>query len=81
MEYQETSPVASGVMAFTTKCLYFGGSEKSFRVPYNKIVSIFGYNNGIRIVRDGIRAQPQYFLEGAGKGWFAVNLLNALAQQ
>ena len=34
-----------------------------------------------RIVRDFVRAHPQYFLNGDSEGWFAINLLNALAQQ
>lgn len=80
VEYQETVHVDTGTMAFTNKHLYFSGPEKSFRIPYGKIVSVSGYDNGIAIVRDGVRAQPQYFLVGPGKGWFMSNLFNALAQ-
>ena len=35
----------------------------------------------IRIVRDFVRAQPQYFLNGDNESRFTGNLLNALAQQ
>lgn len=68
-------------MASATKRRYSDGSEKSFRIPYGQIGSISGYSNGVSIVRNPLRAQPQYFLNGANEGRFAVNLLNALAQQ
>ena len=80
VEYQETVHVDTGVMALTTKNLYFGGAERSFRIPYRKIVSLSGYDNGIEIVRDGVRAQPQYFLTENSKGWFMSNLANALTR-
>lgn len=68
-------------MTFTTERRYFSGSEKSFRIPYGKIVSISGYSNGISIVRDLVSTQPQYFLNGDNESWLEANRFNALAQQ
>ncbi|MCC6731168.1 MAG: hypothetical protein IT208_17720 [Chthonomonadales bacterium] len=71
-EHTAMEPADSGLLAMTTKHIYFGGSRKSFRVPYGKIVSIQPYREGIAITRDAANARPQVFV--TGNGWFAYNL-------
>jgi hypothetical protein len=71
--------VGIGMLGVTTKQLYFtAGMEKSFRVRYDKIVSILPYSDGVIIQRDAATAKPQAFV--TGDGWFISNLLTNLAQ-
>lgn len=74
----ELSHLDSGVLALTTKHLYFAGSRKSHRTPYTKIVSFRPHTDGLGVQRDAARAKPQvYTLED---GWFAFNLVRNLAR-
>ena len=74
----ELSHIDSGVLALTTKHLYFAGSRKSQRIPYTKIVSFHPHSDGLGVQRDAARAKPQiYTLED---GWFAFNLVRSLAR-
>ena len=74
----ELSHLDSGMLALTTKHLYFAGSRKSHRSPYTKIVSFHPHSDGIGVQRDAARAKPQiYTLED---GWFAFNLVRNLAR-
>lgn len=74
MEYQDT-----GIMALTTKHIYFGSYDKIFRVRYNKIVAFTPYEDGLGIMKDTQRAKPMVFK--LDDGWFAYNLAINLAQQ
>ena len=47
--------------------------EKSLKIPYNKIISIESYSNGIGIQKDGANSRP-IFLEGVSS-WFAYNVV------
>ncbi len=67
-----------GLVAVTTKNIYFAGSIKSFRVPYQKIVSFQSFSDGIGIVRDASNAKPQTFV--TGDGWFTYNLVTNLSK-
>lgn len=73
VETTERVYVDKGILAVTTKHLYFGGNKKSFRVRLDKIVSFTPFSNGIGIQRDAASAKPQYFI--TGDGWFIYNLL------
>lgn len=72
MEFQDT-----GVLALTTKHILFGGSRKSLRIPYRKIVTFQSYNDGIGLIRDAATAKPQNFV--TGYGWFVYNLAMNIA--
>ena len=76
-EWDETVHLDTGLMAVTTKHIYFHGSSKRFRVRYDKIVSFEQYSDGIGIMRDAQTAKPQTFRNG--DGWFAYNLVTNLA--
>lgn len=78
VETTETIHIDTGILAATSKHLYFAGSAKSFRVPYNKIVSFEPYSDGIGIQRDATTAKPQTFI--TGDGWFTYNLAMNLAR-
>jgi hypothetical protein len=65
--------VDRGLLAVTTKHIYFGGPRKSFRIRHEKIVSYLPFSDGVGIVRDAASAKPQLFV--TGDGWFVHNLL------
>lgn len=78
VETTETIHIDTGILAATSKHLYFAGGAKSFRVPYKKIVSFEPYSDGIGIQRDATTAKPQTFI--TGDGWFTYNLAMNIAQ-
>ena len=68
----------SGVLGVTTKHIYFKGSEKSFRIRLEKIVSFEPYQDGLGIMRDTARAKPETFTMDPVDAWFSINLIDAL---
>jgi len=78
VETTQTIHADTGILAITDKHLYFGGSEKIFRIKYDKILSFEPYSNGIGIQRDTMTAKPQIF--ETGDGWFTHNLVTNLAK-
>ena len=70
--------VDTGMVAVTTKQIYFSGAKKAFRIPYPKIVSFEPFSNGLGIVRDAVSAKPQIFV--THDGWFTYNLVTNLAR-
>lgn len=78
VQQSEMAHVDTGIMAVTDAHIYFGGALKSFRIPYEKIVSFQPYEDGIGIQRDAQTAKPQVFV--TGDGWFTYNLITNLAK-
>ncbi len=70
--------IDDGQVAITDKHIYFAGSKKAFRVPYNKIVAFKPYNDGLGIQRDAQSAKPQIFV--VDDGWFIHNLVVNLSK-
>ncbi len=68
----------AGVLGVTTKHIYFKGSEKSFRVRLEKIVSFDPYQDGLGIMRDTASAKPEIFTMDPTDAWFLINLIDAL---
>ena len=67
----------SGTMAVTTKHLYFNG-QRSFRIPFSKMVSVEPYNDSVSVTRDRASALPEYFIVGTKDAPFAYELLQAV---
>lgn len=78
VETEEVVLVDKGLIAITTKHIYFHGPSKSFRIPYTKLVSYTPYSDGIAVQRDAASAKPQVFV--TGDGWFIYNLIANLTQ-
>ncbi len=78
IQTSETIHADTGMLAVTTKNIYFSGSSKRFRIPYAKIVAFEPYANGIGIQKDAASAKPQMF--STEDGWFAYNLIVNLAR-
>jgi hypothetical protein len=70
--------VDTGLVAVTTKQIYFTGAKKAFRIPYAKIVSFEPFTNGLGSIRDGLSAKPQIFV--THDGWFSCKLVTNLAR-
>jgi len=76
VEVEELKNIGTGIVALTSKHIYFGASQTSFKVPYSKIVALNTYSDGIQIQKDGVRSKPQIF-KGLD-GWFASNIITNL---
>lgn len=67
-----------GIIGFTNKNIYFYSSQKSIKIPYNKIITLQPYEDGIGIHKDGASAKPQIFKNLSG--WFAYNLISNITR-
>ena len=74
VEKQERIYVGDGHLVVTTKNIYFAGSTKAVRIPFDKIVAFEPYDNGFGLTMDSASALPQTFI--TGDGWFSFNLVS-----
>lgn len=76
---QETSTtlIDTGMVVLTDMQIYFHGPKKSFRTPYNKIIGLEPYSDGVGLRKDGATAKPQIF-QGLD-GWFTYNIIKHFA--
>ncbi|NTV01905.1 MAG: hypothetical protein HGB04_03855 [Chlorobiaceae bacterium] len=73
VESMERVYVDKGYLIITNKHVYFSGQNKSFRVPFAKIVSFTPYSDGIGLVKEAANPKMQSFV--TGDGWFCYNLV------
>jgi len=81
-----------GGMLLTTQNIYFGGEHRTFRIPYEHVVSFRPHGDGIGLFRDAANAKVEVFTvllpDCNGKpvnappmfGWFLFNVAHFLAQ-
>ena len=69
----KTIEIGVGIIALTNKHLYFSSSEKSFRIRFDRIVSVEPVLDGILIQKEGVSSKPQLFCEI--DGWFYYNFI------
>lgn len=67
-----------GILAFTTKHVYYASDTKSFKVPYGKIVAVQMFTDALQLQKDGTTSKPMIF-KGID-GWFAANLVSAVGE-
>jgi hypothetical protein len=77
VEHTERVHIDNGWVVVTNKNIYFAGSRKSVRLPYEKIVTFEPFSDGIGVMRDNATAKPQIFV--TGDGWFTYNLITNLS--
>lgn len=70
--------IGTGNVCLTDRHFYFSCPEKSLKIPYNKVLNIETYSNGICLHKDGIDAKPLFF-EGLD-GWFCYNVIANLRE-
>lgn len=78
VESIETVLVGSGLMAVTTRHIYFSGGGRNFRVRHDRIVTIEPFSDGVIIHRDAATALPQAFK--TGDGLFTYRLLMGVSR-
>ena len=66
-----------GMMAVTSRHLYFNG-ERSFRIRFDKMVSVEQRYDGVVVTRDRVSAQPEFFIVGEQDSQFVYDLLQAI---
>ena len=74
----EMTRLGSGILALTSKHLYFASAQKKFKIPFSKLISIEPYSDGIGVQKDGVTAKPQIFKNI--DGWFVHNAISNLTQ-
>ena len=73
----------SGLMAVTTKHIYFNG-DRSFRINFSKIVSVdeawldYPFGRAVSVTRDRASQQPEFFVVGEPHTEFVYELLLAV---
>lgn len=77
VERDEIVDRGMGIMAVTNKHLYFNG-ERSFRIRFDKIVSVQPMSDAVEVIRDRASALSEYFLVGERDANFAYELLQAI---
>lgn len=78
VKVEEMKLLSKGLVALTNKHIYFASSSKNFKIPYNKLVTIEPYEDGVGFQKDGVSSKPQVF-RGVD-GWFVYNLVSNLNQ-
>ncbi len=73
----EMKLISVGILALTDQNLYFSSPVKSLRIPYQKILTINEYSDGIGIQEDKATAKPKTF--GHIDGWFVYNVIRNLS--
>ena len=73
---EQMTLLGNGILALTNKNLYFASSTKTLKIPYNKLISITPYSDGIGAQKDGASSKPQIFKNL--DGWFTYNLISNL---
>jgi hypothetical protein len=76
VQTSEMKDFGTGIMALTTKHIYFNSLNKKFKIPFNKMIALEPYEDGIGIQRDGVTAKPQTFKNV--DGWFLYNAITNL---
>ena len=77
VERDEIVDRGMGIMAVTNKHLYFDG-ERSFRIRFDKIVSVQPLTDAVEVTRDRASALAEYFMVGEREADFAYRLLQAV---
>ena len=74
VESDEVVSRGVGLLAVTTKHVYFSG-DRSFRIPFGKIVSVERLSDGVGITRDRVSGHPEFFVVGPEDAEFACDLI------
>ena len=75
VDYTYTNPLGSGSLVITNKNIIFVGT-KAIKFAINKIITFNAYEDGIELMKEGVRAKPTTFT--GFDPWFISNLLPLL---
>lgn len=76
---EEMKYICNGLVGLTDKNIYFSSAMKNLKIPYNKIITLDPYEDGLGIQKDGASSKPQIF-KGLDS-WFTYNLISNLNNQ
>jgi hypothetical protein len=79
METIHNVHIGTGIVGLTEKHLYFSCPQKSFKIPFSKLIHIEPFSDGLGLQKDGVLARP-IFLKGMDS-WFAYNFIVNINQQ
>lgn len=77
VERDEVVDRGVGMMAITTKHVYFSG-KRTFRIRFSRIVSVQAMRNAVEVTRDRASGLSEYFLLEAPDIHFAADLMQAI---
>lgn len=66
-----------GVLAVTTKHLYFAG-ERTFRIRFSRIVSVQAMRDAVEVTRDRVSGLSEYFMLDDADIQFAADLMQSI---
>jgi hypothetical protein len=75
----ETKLTTQGSVGITNKYIYFSSPLKTFKIPYQKIIKIDPYSDGIGIQKDAVSSKP-LIIKGVD-GWFTYNVITGYIHQ
>ncbi len=70
--------IGTGIVGLTTKHVYFSCPQKSFKIPFSKLIHIEAFSDGLGLQRDGASARPLFF-KGMDS-WFIYNFIMNITQ-
>ncbi len=74
-------PIDGGKILVTDKAIYFGGQQKSFRIPFTRVLAFHPYLDAVGVSEDGKATKVFVFdYRGMDTGWFYYNLLEAASR-
>ena len=77
VEHSSMELQGTGTLYITNKNLIFHSSSKGVKIPFNKMVGINPYSDGIEVLKDGANAK-RLALQGFDP-WFLMNLLSQVS--
>ena len=78
VSYGPKKTADSDILGITSKYLYFSGSLNSFRIQFERIVSLKEYSDGIGITRDTGQPYQEIFRMSGQESRLIVNLVDVL---
>lgn len=75
VDYTYTNPLGAGTLVITNKNIIFV-CEKAIKIAINKLITFNAYEDGIELMKEGVRAKPITFT--GFDPWFVSNLLPLL---
>jgi hypothetical protein len=71
--------LASGTTYFTSKNIFFSSVTNSVKIPYDQIISIHPFSDGVSIQKEGMQVKP-YIIHGVD-GAFLKNIVIAITNR
>lgn len=78
VETTKTKFITNGIVRYTNKHVYFFSFKKSFKIRYDKIISVIPRTNGVIIMKDGDSSKPVILKNEDGV--FVYNLITSLTK-